>query len=140
MTLGDLTLPLSYEDARGYALVFDVPLAQRLAEIHAEHGSNKCRPVPRVLTDGRLMLSADVLTEIEPGGLLHAMWEAADKAVLNAAVEVLPWADAVALLPPDQPEPTAPASSPTLSPTAAPSGGGMLAPGVAPSLGGAIRR
>jgi len=28
------------------------------------------------------------------------MWEAADKDVLNAAVEVLPWADAVALLPP----------------------------------------
>lgn len=40
----------------------------------------------------------------------------------------------------DTPEPTAPASSPTLSPTAAPSGGGTLAPGVAPSLGGAIRR
>ena len=100
MTLGDLTLPLSYDDARGYALVFTPQLAGRLAELHALHGSDKCRPVPRVLTDGRLMLSADVLTEIEPGGLLHAMWEAADKAVLNAAVEVLPWADAVALLPP----------------------------------------
>ena len=100
MTLGDLTLPLSYEQARGYALVFTPQLAGRLAELHALHGSDKCRPVPRVLVDGRLMLSADVLTEIEPGGLLYAMWEAADKAVLNAAVEVLPWADAVALLPP----------------------------------------
>jgi hypothetical protein len=47
------------------------------------------------------MLCADVLTEIEPGGLLHAMWEAADKAVLGQAVEVLPWSEAVALLPPD---------------------------------------
>lgn len=101
MTLADLTLPISYADSRRYALVFNVALAQRLAEIHAEHGSNKCRPVPRVLVDGRLMLSADVLTEIEPGGLLHAMWEAADKAVLNAAVQVLPWAEAVAMLPPD---------------------------------------
>lgn len=140
MTLGDLALPISYEEAKGYALVFTPQLAGRLSVLHEQYGSNKCRPVPRVLTDGRLMLSADVLTEIEPGGLLHAMWAAADKAVLNAAVEVLPWADAVALLPPDQPEPTAPASSPTLSPTAAPSGGGTLAPGVAPSLGGAIRR
>jgi hypothetical protein len=105
MTLGDLTLPISYEDARQYALVFDVALAQRLAEIHAEHGSNKCRPVPRVMTDGRLMLCADVLTEVMPGGLLHAMWEAADKDVLNAAVEVIPWADAVALLPADPVEP-----------------------------------
>jgi hypothetical protein len=101
MTLGDLTLPISYEDARQYALVFDVQLAERLAEIHAEHGSNKCCPVPRVMTDGRLMLSADVLTEVGPGGLLHAMWEAADKEVLAQAVEVMPWADAVALLPAD---------------------------------------
>jgi hypothetical protein len=101
MTLGDLTLPISYEDARQWALVFDAELAERLAQIHAEHGSNKCRPVPRVMTDGRLMLCADLLTEVMPGGLLHAMWEAADKDVLNAAVEVLPWADAVALLPAD---------------------------------------
>jgi hypothetical protein len=101
MTLGDLPLPISYTDARQYALVFDVALAQRLAEIHAEHGSDKCRPVPRVMTDGRLMLSADVLTEVMPGGLLHAMWEAADKEVLAQAVTVMPWADAVALLPAD---------------------------------------
>jgi hypothetical protein len=103
MTLGDLPLPISYDDARGYALVFTPALAQRLAELHGQHGSNKCRPMPRTLTDGRLMLSADVLTEIEPGGLLEAMWSAADKAVLNASVEVLPWAEAVAMLPPDDP-------------------------------------
>lgn len=100
MTLGDLTLPISYEAAKGYALVFTPQLSARLAELHAIHGNNKCRPVPRVMTDGRLMLSADILTEIEPGGLLHSMWEAADKSILLPAVEVLPWADAVALLPP----------------------------------------
>jgi hypothetical protein len=100
MTLGDLTLPISYEDASQLALVFTPSLAGRLAQLHAEHGSQKCVPMPRTLTDGRLMLCADVLTEIEPGGLLHAMWEAADKAVLAQAVEVLPWVDAVALLPP----------------------------------------
>lgn len=100
MTLGDLTTPISYADARQYALVFTPALAVRLAELHGQYGSTRCRPVPRVLTDGRLMLSADVLTEVEPGGLLAAMWAAADKAVLNAQVEVLPWADAVALLPP----------------------------------------
>jgi hypothetical protein len=105
MTLADLTLPISYDYARQYALVFDVALAQRLAEIHAEHGSGKCRPVPRVLTDGRLMLSADVLTEVGLGGLLEAMWAAADHAVLAQAVEVMPWADAAALLPPDPPRP-----------------------------------
>jgi hypothetical protein len=101
MTLSDLTLPISYADARGLALVFTTQLAVRLAQLHGQHGSTNCVPVPRVLTDGRLMLSADVLTEIEPGGLLHAMWQAADQAVLGASVEVMPWADAVALLPPD---------------------------------------
>jgi hypothetical protein len=101
MKLSDLTLPISYEEARGFALVFTPQLAGRLAELHALHGSTNCVPVPRVLADGRLMLCADVLTEIGPGGLLEAMWAAADKQVLGQAVEVLPWSEAVALLPPD---------------------------------------
>ncbi len=98
MTLSDLTLPISYEDAKGYALVFTPAMAGRLAQLHAEHGSPNCVPMPRTLTDGRLMLCADVLTEIAPGGLLHAMWEAADKAVLLPAVEVVPIADALAIM------------------------------------------
>lgn len=101
MTLSDITLPISDADAKALALVFTPQLAVRLAELHAEHGSTNCVPVPRVLTDGRLMLCADVLTEVMPGGLLHAMWAAADQAVLLPSVEVIPWADAVALLPPD---------------------------------------
>ena len=105
MTLADLFLPISYADAQAWALVFTPQLAARLAELHGLHGSVNAVPMPRTLTDGRLMLPADVLTEIEPGGLLHAMWEAADKEVLMQAVEVLPWADAVALLPPDPPMP-----------------------------------
>jgi len=104
MTLSDLTLPISYEQASQYALVFTDELADRLAEIHAEHGSPNCVPVPSRMTDGRLMLSADLLREVEPGGLLHAMWAAADKEVLAQAVEVIPWADALALLPPDPAE------------------------------------
>lgn len=103
MTLANIQFPIPISQARKLALVFTPQLAGRLAELHALHGSPNCVPVPRVLTDGRLMLSADVLTEIEPGGLLHAMWEAADKQVLGQAVEVIPWADAVALLPPDPP-------------------------------------
>ena len=103
MRISDLTLPISLADLRQYALVFPPQIAARLAELHGQHGSTNCVPVPRVLTDGRLMLSADVLTEIGPGGLLHAMWQAADQQVLGQAVEVIAWADAVALLPPDPP-------------------------------------
>ena len=101
MTLADLTLPLSDAAAKALALVFTPQLAGRLAQLHAEHGSTNCVPMPRVLTDGRLMLCADVLTEVMPGGLLAAMWGAADQQVLGASVEVIPWADAVALLPAD---------------------------------------
>jgi hypothetical protein len=101
MTLSDLTLPIGDADAKELALVFTPQLAARLAELHAEHGTANCVPMPRVLTDGRLMLCADVLTEVGPGGLLQGMWEAADQAVLLSSVDVIPWADAVALLPPD---------------------------------------
>lgn len=100
MTLADVTLPISYEWGAAHALLFSPALAQRLAELHAEHGSVNCIPVPRALVDGRLMLSADLLTEVNEGGLLHGMWQAADKNVLNAEVEVMPWAEAVAMLPP----------------------------------------
>jgi hypothetical protein len=101
MKLGDLTLPISYADASQYALVFTPALAARLAELHAEYGRPDCVAAPRAMADGRLMLPAALLTAIEPGGWLAGMWEHADKAVLNASVEVLPWADAVALLPVD---------------------------------------
>ena len=99
MTLSDLTLPISYDEARQYALVFNAALAGRLAELHALHGRPDCLAIPSLLVDGRLMLCADVLTAIVPGGWLHAMWEAADKAVLGQSVTVMPLADALALLP-----------------------------------------
>ena len=111
MTLADVSLPVAYEWGRAHALLFLPQLAARLAEIHAAHGSHKCVPMPRVLTDGRRMLSADILTEVMPGGMLNAMWEAADKAILLPAVEVVPIAEAVALLPVEVPFQTAPASA-----------------------------
>ncbi len=103
MTLGDLTLPISYADAIQYALVFTPQLAARLAELHAQYGRPDCVPVPATLSDGRLMLGADLLTAIEGDGWLAPMWAAADKSVLNAQVVVMPLADAVALLPPSPP-------------------------------------
>jgi hypothetical protein len=103
MLLRDLSLPISDAEARGLALVFAPALAARLDQLHAAHGSSNCVPVPSQLTDGRLMLCADVLTEVKPGGLLAEMWGAADQAVFGASVEVIPWGEAVAMMP--QPEP-----------------------------------
>ena len=99
MTLSDITLPVTYEWGCEHALLFTPQLAQRLAELHAEHGRPDCLASPVLLTDGRLMLTADILTATEPGGYLHEMWEAADKTILLPAVEVVPMAEALALLP-----------------------------------------
>lgn len=100
MLLRNLQMPLTDADAKGLALVFSLPLAVRLSELHAEYGSQNCVPVPSTLTDGRLMLCADVLTEVQPGGLLAAMWAHADQSIVASSVEVMPWADAVAMIPP----------------------------------------
>ena len=99
MLLRDLSLPINAADARGLALVFAPALAVRLQQLHAEYGSSNCVPVPLPLIDGRLMLGADVLTEVIPGGLLAAMWGNADQTVLAQSVEVIAWETAVAMLP-----------------------------------------
>jgi len=106
MLLRDLNLPISDTEARGLALVFRPALAARLGQLHAAHGSTNCVPLPSPLTDGRLMLCADVLTEVRPGGLLAAMWHAANQTVLGASVQVIPWDDAVAMMPPPEPMPS----------------------------------
>ena len=105
MLLRDLPLPINAEEARGLALVFPPVLAVRLQQLHAAYGSTNCVPVPLPLVDGRLMLGADVLTEIAPGGLLAAMWAQADGAVLGVSVEVIAWGEAVAMQPPPEPMP-----------------------------------
>jgi len=102
MTLSDITLPITYEWGRQHALLFTPQLAQRLAELHAQYGRPDCIAMPVALADGRLMLSADILTAIEPGGWLREMWIHADMAVLLPAVAVVPIADALALMPQSQ--------------------------------------
>ena len=99
MTLADVTLPVEYTWARGFALVFDAALAQRLAEVQGEHGDPRHVRNARPLTDGRFMLNADILTECLPGGLVYGGFSRLD-AGRFADIEVVPMAEAVALLPP----------------------------------------
>lgn len=99
MTLSDITLPVTYDWGISHALLFSPALVARLAELHAEYGRPDCIAMPVTLADGRLMLSADILTAVEPGGWLHEMWVHADMEVLLPSVEVVPIADAVNLLP-----------------------------------------
>lgn len=103
MTLADITLPIGLGESRQLALVFTSQLASELADLHAACGSPNCVPVPRVMIDGRQMVSADILTEVEPGGLLREMWERLDIPTVLAAVDVISWDAAVAMLPQDPP-------------------------------------
>jgi len=98
MTLSDLTFPVSYEWGVAHALVFDSALAQRLAEVQGQHGDPRPVPSPRRLTDGRYMLTADILTECVPGGLIYGGFSQLDAARFDE-IEVVPLADALALLP-----------------------------------------
>lgn len=98
MTLADLTLPVSYEWGIANALVFDAALAGRLAEVQAEHGDPRHVPSPRSLTDGRFMLTADILTECLPGGLVYGGFSQLDAGRFGE-IEVMPLSQAVALLP-----------------------------------------
>jgi hypothetical protein len=102
MTLQQL-LSADIDTMRQCALVFEATLAGALSSKWQEHGSIKCVPVPVLLNDGRYMLSADVLSEVRPGGLLHAMWAASDVAAIAAGTEVMPWEDAVAMIPASDP-------------------------------------
>jgi hypothetical protein len=98
MTLSDIALPVTYEWGVAHALVFDVALAQRLAEVQGQHGDPRHVPAPRTLTDGRFMLTADILTECLPGGLVYGGFSQLDAARFDE-IDVVPLAEALALLP-----------------------------------------
>ena len=98
MTLDDVTLPVSYEWGVAHALLFDVALAQRLAEVQGQHGDPRHVPAPRTLTDGRFMLTADILTECLPGGLVYGGFSQLDAGRFDE-IAVVPIAEALALLP-----------------------------------------
>jgi hypothetical protein len=98
MTLADITLPVTYEWGVAHALVFDAALAQRLGEVQAEHGDPRHVPAPRTLTDGRYMLTADILTECVPGGMVYGGFSQLDAGRFDE-IAVVPLAEALALLP-----------------------------------------
>jgi hypothetical protein len=99
MTLADLTLPLPYEQARQYALIFSSELAARLLEVQQEHGSPIHRASPAMLADGRYLLYGDCLTECVPGGILWGGFSRLDAGRFGE-IEVMPVAEAESLLPP----------------------------------------
>jgi hypothetical protein len=102
MTLADLiTQPVSYETAQELAIVLTPDQASTLGAVQAQYGNPNHVAAPVPLTDGRSMLCADLLTETGQGGL-YAQGFAHLPADLFAQVQIIPMADAIALIP--QPE------------------------------------
>lgn len=104
MTLADLiTQPVSYDSAKELAIVLTPEQAATLGAVQQQYGNPHHVAAPVPLTDGRLMLCADLLTETGPGGL-YAQGFAHLPAELFAQVQILPMADAIALIPQPDPE------------------------------------
>ena len=78
-------------------LAFPAGMQSELEAAQADAANHFARPA--LLSDGRLALSADTLSEIHPGGLLAAQFAQLDPANF-AQVEVLDDAAFRALLPP----------------------------------------
>lgn len=103
-TLAELLpfLPVSYEYGRQFGMVYSQELADRLAEVQAEEPTQFVAKGV-LLTDGRYLLSADILSEV-PSGLYRIGFGKLDPARFDE-ISILPIADAMALLPVPEPEP-----------------------------------
>jgi len=101
MTLADLlpqVLTLTDAELKQYALILTPELQATLAAVQAALGPRRHIVAPLLLTDGSYLLRADLLTEIHPGGLYAAGFGQLPPETFSQ-VQVIPWADAVALLP-----------------------------------------
>jgi len=102
MTLTDILsqVPgMTDADAKSYALVFNSEHYDALARAQQSRPEAKHRVSPVQLTDGRWLLCADLLMEISVNGL-YADGFALLPPALFGQVEVVPWEDAIVLLPP----------------------------------------
>jgi hypothetical protein len=88
---------------RGLALILSPELHGILEAVQAQLPPRTCVAQAMPMTDGRYMLGADLLSEIGPGGLYHDGFGQLPQDALPL-VQVLPMADALALLPEPEPE------------------------------------
>lgn len=99
MTLDQITLPLEYAESKALALVYPYEIALALYQLQTQHGDPRHIHYGVQLTDGRYCLCGDILSEVGEGGLLHGLFSRVTPEMM-AAVELIAWDDAVALMPP----------------------------------------
>ena len=92
-----ITQNKSYEELKDLALILNSSL-KNILEATQETFQSKHKASPVELSDGSFMLCADLLTEIQPGGLYSQGFGLLDSD-LFAQVEVVSMEEAQALLP-----------------------------------------
>lgn len=104
-TVADLLphLPVPYDYCKQWACVFSEELADRLVDVQAAN-PEKFRVTPLAMTDGRYLIRGAILSEV-PNGLYGGNFARLDSSRFDE-IDLIPWADAVALLP--QPDPIEP--------------------------------
>ena len=85
-------------DYKSHALILDLAAAQAMQEAQEQVGSKRHKVHPVETTDGRYLISADIIPELSAGGVFAPAMAYFDGSALSG-VEVMSWADGVALLP-----------------------------------------
>lgn len=85
-------------DYKAHALILPLTTVTAINAAQEAIAATRHRVQPVATTDGRWLVAADILPELAPGGLFEAALPHFDAAALGG-VEVLPWSEAVALLP-----------------------------------------
>lgn len=100
MTLADLLAsPRPLTELQTLALLFSAELRDRLVAVQSEYGRPEFTVFPAgPTTDGRYYHCADILAEVQPGGIYGAGFAHLDASRFDE-VQVVPLADAVALIP-----------------------------------------
>lgn len=98
VVLSELTLPMPYEECRALSLVYPHEVAAVWYALQQQHGDPRHVGVGMQLTDGRWMMSGSVLSEIHAGGILGWVADCLSPELM-ASIEVVPLAEAVAMLP-----------------------------------------
>lgn len=94
-------------EAKSFALVLTQAAYDAILEAQAARLGARHRAAPVATTDGRWVLCADLLREVNEGGLYREGFALLPQG-LFATVTVIPWDQAVALLPVPEPMELAP--------------------------------
>ena len=86
------------ENYKSHALIIDLAAVQAMQAAQEQVGSKRHKVQPVETTDGRYLISADIIPELAAGGIFEPAMAYFDGSALSG-VEVMSWSEGIALLP-----------------------------------------